>query len=76
MANVLIRGLPEEVHRRLQGRAERSGQSLQQYLVHELSQLAGRPTLDELLDRIEERRGGRVGLGRAADDLSSDRAAR
>jgi hypothetical protein len=76
MANVLVRGLPDEVHEALQQRAARSGQSLQQYLVIELTRLAERPTLDELLDRIDKRRGGRVGLRQAAKDLADERAAR
>jgi plasmid stability protein len=73
MSNILVRGLPADVHAALQRRAERSGQSLQQYLVQELTRLAGRPSLDELLDKIERRRGGRVGFERAARDLTEER---
>jgi hypothetical protein len=76
MANVLVRGLPDDVHAALQLRAARSGQSLQQYLVLELTRLADRPTLDDLLDRIDKRSGGRVGLRQAAKDLAAERAAR
>ncbi len=76
MANVLVRGLPDDVHEALQLRAARNGQSLQQYLVLELARLAKRPTLDDLLDRIDKRRGGRVGLRRAAKDLAAERAER
>jgi plasmid stability protein len=74
MPNLLVRDLPAEVHAELQRRAERHGQSLQQYLTDELQRLAARPELDEVLDRLERRRGGRVGLARAADDLAGDRA--
>ena len=76
MPNVLVRDLPEEVHARLQRRAESQGQSLQQYLVAELRRLAERPTIDEVLDRIDRRGGGRVGLDQAVADLSEDRQAR
>jgi hypothetical protein len=76
MPNVLVRGLPDDVHEVLQQRAARSGQSLQQYLVLELTRLADRPTLDDLLDRIDKRRGGQVGLRQAAEDLAAERAAR
>ena len=76
MPNVLVRDLPEEVHARLQRRAESQGQSLQQYLVAELRRLAERPTIDAVLDRIERRTGGRVGLDQAVADLSEDRNAR
>jgi len=76
MPNVLIRDLPEEVHLSLQRRAERQGQSLQQYLAAELRRLAERPSLDEVLDRIGRRRGGRVGLRQAAQDLTQEKARR
>ncbi len=73
MPNVLVRDLPEEVHAQLQRRAKSQGQSLQQYLVAELNRLAERPTIDEVLDRVERRHGGRVGLDQAAADLAEDR---
>ena len=74
MPNILVRDIPESVHAELQRRAERSGQSLQQYLSRELGRLVARPDLDELLDRIEnERQGGRVDLERAAADLAEER---
>ena len=76
MPNVLVRDLPDDVHAALQRRAERRGQSLQQYLVGELSRLAQRPSLDELLDRIERRHGGRVGLAQAVEDLVEERGRR
>ncbi|MHB1553020.1 MAG: FitA-like ribbon-helix-helix domain-containing protein, partial [Acidimicrobiales bacterium] len=59
MANVLVRDLPPDVHAALQRRAEQRGQSLQQYLTAELKRLAEKPSLDEVLDRIERHRGGR-----------------
>ncbi len=73
MPNVLVRDVPEEVHAALQRRAEQRGQSLQQYLSSELKRLAERPSLDEVLDRIERRRGGRVGIAQAVEDLSEER---
>lgn len=73
MPNVLVRDLPDAVHAQLQRRAESQGQSLQQYLVAELKRLAERPTIDEVLDRIGRRRGGRVGFDQAVADLTEDR---
>jgi hypothetical protein len=73
MPNVLVRDVPEEVHAALQRRAEQRGQSLQQYLSGELKRLAERPSLDEVLDRIGRRRGGRVGISQAVEDLSEER---
>jgi hypothetical protein len=74
MPNVLVRGIPEEVHAKLQRRAEERGQSLQQYLANELKRLVEKPTLQEVLDRIERRRGGRVGLRQAVDDVAQERS--
>jgi plasmid stability protein len=73
MTNVLVRDLPEETHHELLRRAEQRGQSLQQYLAAELTRLAASPTLDDVLQRIDARRGGRVGFAQAAADLSDER---
>lgn len=74
MPNVLVRDLPEDVHAALQRRAQGKGQSLQQYLATELRRLAERPTVNDVLDRIERRDGGRVGLSQAVDDLADERS--
>ena len=76
MPNVLVRDLPDDVHAELQRRAETSGQSLQQYLATELTRLAATPTMQEVLDRIGRRRGGKVGLDAAVDDLTEERSRR
>jgi len=76
MPNVLVRDVPDDVHAALQRRAERRGQSLQQFLTSELRRLAERPSVDEVLDRIEQRSGGRVGLRQAAEDLGEERSQR
>ena len=73
MPNVLVRDLPEEIHAALLRRAERRGQSLQKYLAGELRLLAERPSLDEVLDLIDARRGGRIGLHQAVQDLDEER---
>jgi antitoxin FitA len=76
MPNVLVRDVPEDVHAALQRRAERQGQSLQQYLAGELTRLAERPTLGEVLDRVERRRGGALGFAQAVEDLGAERSSR
>ena len=76
MRNILVRDLPDEVHAALADRAARRGQSLQQYLAGELARLAERPSLDEALDRIDRRRGGRVPLADTTDIVAEERAAR
>jgi antitoxin FitA len=72
--NVLVRDLHDDVHAALQRRAERRGRSLQQYLAGELRHLAQRPSIEDVLDRIDRRRGGSVGLAQAAADLLEERA--
>lgn len=77
MPNVLIRDVPEAVHKRLQDLAEQRGQSLQQYLLGELSRLSGRPTLEEVLDRIEHRHSeGSFTFEEVVDDIRADRGER
>jgi len=76
MPNVLVRDLPADVHVELQRRAEQRGQSLQQYLASELKRLAEKPTLQDVLARIERRRGGEVGLLQAVDDIAEERSRR
>ncbi len=74
MPNVLIRDLPDEVHAALQRKAERRHQSLQQYLAAELRDLAAHRQISDVLDEIDTRQGGRVGLGQAVEDLADERA--
>ncbi|MDQ3642283.1 MAG: hypothetical protein M3450_12670 [Actinomycetota bacterium] len=76
MPNVLVRDLPDHVHAELQRRAEQRGQSLQQYLAAELGRLAEKPTLQDVLARIEQRRGGAVGLHQAVEDIAEERSRR
>lgn len=76
MANVLVRDLPDSVHSALQHRAQARGQSLQQYLALELRRLAEQPSMEEVLERIRGRRGGRVGLAQASADIDDERARR
>ena len=74
MPNIHVDNVPTSVHLVLQERADRQGQSLEQYLLIELRHIAERPTMDEVLDRIETYSGGRVGLEQAAKLLREDRA--
>lgn len=73
MVNVLVRDLPADVHAALQRKAHRRHQSLQQYLTVKLRRLAERRQLDDVLDDIEQRHGGRVGLSAAVDGLDRER---
>jgi hypothetical protein len=76
MPNVLIRDLPDGVHRELTRRAEREGRSLQQYLTGVLISLATTPTLDDVLDHLDRQHGGRLGFVEASDILTRVRGER
>ena len=55
MANVQIRGVPDDVHRRLKSQAALAGQSLNEFLLARMSDIARVPTVRELAERIRER---------------------
>jgi plasmid stability protein len=75
MPSVLVRDLPDDVHTTLQQRAAASGQSLQQYLVGELTRLAARPTIADILAQIDALENGHVGFSTAVADLRAERPA-
>lgn len=52
---IQIRNVPDDLHRRLKSRAALRGMSLSDYLLHEIRQVAERPTFEELLARIATR---------------------
>jgi plasmid stability protein len=76
MMNILIRDVPADIHAELQKRAEQDGRSLQQYLVNELRRLTDRPTMDEMIDRIESRDGVELGFDQAVTYIAEGRAER
>ncbi len=53
--NVQIRDVPPDVHRRLKAQATQSGQSLNAYLLAQVTEIARLPTVAELADRIRAR---------------------
>lgn len=52
---VQIRNVPEALHRRLKSRAALSGMSLSEYLLAEMRNIAERPTMEELRERMARR---------------------
>ena len=52
---VQIRNMPEDLHRTLKARAAKQGQSLSDYLLAELRQIAELPTLEEVHERLQQR---------------------
>ena len=64
---IQVRHVPEEVHRALKARAARAGMTLSDYLREEITRIAMRPSLEDVLDRIGARRRprGRVDSAKA-----------
>jgi plasmid stability protein len=71
-----IRNVPEPVHDALKAKAEAAGMSLTAYALRVLEHDALRPSLEELLARVEQRKGGRVPLEGAARALETERSSR
>jgi len=74
--NIQIRNVPNEVHEVYKRRAAAAGKSLQEYLLADLTAQAGRPTMQEVLDRIATRKGGRITGAEAAEMVRDERDAR
>ena len=52
---IQIRNVPDALHRSLKARAAMSGMSLTDYLLMEIKEIAERPTLAELRERLHSR---------------------
>lgn len=52
---IQIRNVPVDLHRKLKSRAALEGASLSDYLLKEIRQLAERPPLQELAERLRTR---------------------
>lgn len=76
MPSVQVKHVPDEVHATLRRRAAAAGMSLQEYMLGLLVDDAATPTLDEVLDRVGERTGGRVPLDSAAAVTRAERDSR
>ncbi len=55
MTNVQVRGVPDDVHRRLKAQAALAGQSLNEFMLARMREIARVPTVGELAARIAER---------------------
>ena len=54
-AMIQIRHVPDALHRRLKACAALAGMSLSDYLLGQIREIAERPTLQELRDRLQHR---------------------
>ena len=52
---IQLRNVPDALHRSLKARAAMAGMSLSDYLLAEIKEIAERPTLAELRDRLHSR---------------------
>jgi antitoxin FitA len=53
---IQLRNVPDALHHRLKARAALAGMSLSDYLLAEIKEIAERPTLSELRDRLHTRK--------------------
>jgi len=54
---IQLRNVPDALHRSLKARAALTGRSLSDYLLAEIKEIAERPTLAELRERLHRRKG-------------------
>jgi plasmid stability protein len=52
---IQIRNVPDDLHRTLKVRAAKAGMTLSDYLLSEIEQIAERPTLAEMMERLRQR---------------------
>jgi len=71
---ITIRQVPDEVRNELASRAARSGRSLQEFMLREVTRIASRPALDELLADVRNRK-RTAGTTVTAESILADRDA-
>jgi antitoxin FitA len=52
---IQIRNVPDDLHRTLKIRAAKAGMTLSGYLLSEIEQIAAKPTLAEMMERLRSR---------------------
>ena len=52
---IQLRNVPDALHRSLKARAAMAGMSLSDYLLMEIKEVAGRPTLAEFREQLHKR---------------------
>jgi antitoxin FitA len=62
---IQLRNVPDALHRSLKARAAMAGRSLSDYLLAEIKEIAERPTLVELRDRLHRRKPAAVEIDTA-----------
>jgi plasmid stability protein len=72
---IQLRNVPDALHRTLKARAAKSGLSLSDYLVSAIRQIAERPTIEELAERLRHRRPAHLSIS-AAEIIRAERESR
>jgi plasmid stability protein len=49
---IQIRNIPDDLHKKLKVRAAQAGMTLSDYLLSEIEQVAEKPTLSEMMERL------------------------
>jgi plasmid stability protein len=75
MAMIQLRNVPDELHRKLKARAALAGMSLSDYLLAEIRRSAERPTMEELRQRLANRKPVRTRLS-SAEAVRAERDSR
>jgi antitoxin FitA len=73
MPSIQIKNVPPEVHATFRRRADESHQSLQEYLLTRLVEEAARPTMAEVMARIEANATGVLSFADAAQIIRAER---
>jgi antitoxin FitA len=76
MPSIQIKNVPDDVHRVLRRRAAAAGQSLQEYLLAELSRRAATPTAEEFFASRWRRKGGSADPRAVAAGIRAERDGR
>jgi plasmid stability protein len=53
---IQVRNVPDTLHRRLKARAAMAGMTLSDFLLMEIRKVAEKPTPEEMLERLRQRR--------------------
>lgn len=73
-STITIRHVPDEVRNELAARAARSGRSLQEFMLGEVTRIASSPALDELLAEVRNRKRN-AGTTLTTESILADRDA-
>jgi len=76
VSSVQIKHVPDDVREELHRRARVAGQSLQEYLLARLVEVARTAPLDEVLARAAQHRGGSASIAEVTRLIRDDRDAR